>query len=91
MVLRHVDFQLLGICPSRRFPARFLCGGVEVIGKVLGVRMANFPSCWKSCVGLYIQSAMYSGQNNQTAAPLSKFRFYRGEVFVLKLARSELL
>lgn len=48
VVRRHVVLQLLGISIRRRFPARLLSGGVEVVGKVLGVRMTNFPASGKS-------------------------------------------
>ena len=43
VVLCHVDFEFLGIGIGRGLPAGFFCVGVEVIRKVLGVRVTNFP------------------------------------------------
>jgi hypothetical protein len=52
VVLRHVDLKFLGIGAGRRFPARFFCVGVEVVRKVLGVRMTNFPCIGETGVSL---------------------------------------
>lgn len=52
MVLRHVQFQFLSVGVGRRFPARFFGGGVEVVGEVLGVGVANLPASRKSRVSL---------------------------------------
>lgn len=52
MVFRHVVLQLFGIGTWGRFPSRLLLGMVEVIRKVLGVTVADFPARRKACVGL---------------------------------------
>ncbi len=43
MVGSHVDLELLGIGAGRGLPARRLLGGVEVVGEVLGVGVADLP------------------------------------------------
>lgn len=43
VVLGHVDLELLGISASRWLPAAVLVGRVEVVGQVLGLRVAHFP------------------------------------------------
>jgi hypothetical protein len=48
----HVFLECLGIGVRRRFPARFLGRGVEIVGQVLGVRVTNLPARWKSCSSL---------------------------------------
>lgn len=48
VMLRHIDFESLGISIRRRFPAGFLGGRVKVVGKVLRVRMTNFPAAGKA-------------------------------------------
>lgn len=53
MVEGHVHLKLLGIGVRWRFPAGFLGHRVEIVRKVLGVRMANLPSCGKTCLDLY--------------------------------------
>lgn len=48
----HIQFEFLRVRVRGRFPARFLIRGIEIVRKVLGVRMANLPPCWKT--GLYL-------------------------------------
>ena len=43
MVRGHVCFYLLRVGAGGGFPARFLGGGVEIVGKVFGIRVADFP------------------------------------------------
>lgn len=45
MVLGHVDLELLGVGAGRRLPSAILVGRVEVVGQVLGLRVAHFPIC----------------------------------------------
>lgn len=52
VVFCHVFLKGLGIGVRRRFPARFLGRRVKVVGQVLGVRVTNFPACWKTCCSL---------------------------------------
>lgn len=52
VVLRHVDFQFIGIGFRRWLPARLFCGRVEIVWEILRVGMANFPTGGKTCVGL---------------------------------------
>lgn len=69
VVLRHVDFKLLGIGIGRRFPAGFFCVGVEVVGKVLGVRMTNFPSVGETSVSLQFRLAPFEIEGLDNSAP----------------------
>lgn len=39
----HVVLELLGVRARRRLPSRDFVGGVEVVGEVLGVGVADFP------------------------------------------------
>ena len=43
VVQGHVCFYFFGIGAGGRFPAGFLGGGVEVVGEVFGVGVADFP------------------------------------------------
>lgn len=43
VVLGHVDLELLGVGAGGRLPAAVLLGRVEVVGQVLGLRVAHFP------------------------------------------------
>lgn len=52
VVLRHVDFQFIGIGFRRWLPTRLFCGRVEIVWEILRVGMANFPTGGKTCVGL---------------------------------------
>ena len=42
----HVCFYFLGVGAGGWFPAGFFCAGVEVVGKVFGVGVADFPG-WR--------------------------------------------
>lgn len=44
MVLAHVDLELVGIGARGWLPSRLFGLGVEVVGKVFGVGVADFPS-----------------------------------------------
>lgn len=44
MVLGHVLFQRVGVAAFRWFPSRDFVGGIEVVGEILAVAMANFPA-----------------------------------------------
>lgn len=44
VVQGHVGFYLFGIAAGGGFPAGFFGGGVEVVGEVFGVGVADFPS-----------------------------------------------
>lgn len=48
----HVVLELLGIGACGGLPSRDLVGGVEVVGEVLGVGVAHFPSGRKTGVSL---------------------------------------
>lgn len=50
----HVMLELLGVGSLWGFPSRDLLGGVEVVGEVLGVGMANFPVGRKTGVSLSV-------------------------------------
>lgn len=52
VVVGHVDLELFGVGVRRGLPAGFFGGGTEVVGEVLGVGVANLPSCWKTCFDL---------------------------------------
>lgn len=52
VVESHVHLELFGIGIRGWFPAGFLSCGVEVVRKVLGVRVTNLPSCWKTSFDL---------------------------------------
>ena len=43
VVQGHVCFYFFGIGAGGGFPAGFLCRGVEVVGEVFGVGVADFP------------------------------------------------
>ena len=43
MVDGHVGFYFLGVGAGGWFPAGFFGAGVEVVGEVFGVGMADFP------------------------------------------------
>lgn len=43
VVLGHVDLELVDVGARGRLPARGLGGAVEVVGQVLGLRVADFP------------------------------------------------
>lgn len=43
VVLGHVDLELLGVGAGGGLPAAVLVGRVEVVGQVLGLRVAHFP------------------------------------------------
>ncbi len=47
----HVGFYLFGVRAGRGFPAGFLGGGVEVVGEVFGVGVADFPLGGEAGVG----------------------------------------
>lgn len=59
MVLSHVALELLSIGSWRWFPLRLFQGFVEVVGEVLRLGVANFPSGWKTCVSLLLLSASF--------------------------------
>ena len=48
MVCGHVCLYFLGVCAWRGFPARFLGAGVEVVGEVFRVGVADFPLGWEA-------------------------------------------
>ena len=52
VVLSHVALELLGIGSLRRLPSRLFLGFVEIVGEVLGLRVADFPAGWETCVSL---------------------------------------
>lgn len=52
VVLGHVKLELLGVGALWRLPAGLLLLGVEVVGEVLGVAVADFPARWEAGVGL---------------------------------------
>lgn len=52
MVLCHVHLELLRVGPRWGLPARVLLRGVEVVGQVLALAMANLPIGGESRVGL---------------------------------------
>jgi hypothetical protein len=52
VVVCHVDLQQLGVRAGGGFPPGLLGRRIEVVRKVLGVRMANLPSCRKT--GFYL-------------------------------------
>lgn len=47
----HVRFDLVGVGAGGWFPAGFFGGGVEVVGKVLGVGVPDFPLGGEASVG----------------------------------------
>lgn len=49
VVLGHVDLELLGVCAGGRLPAAVLLDRVEVVGQVLGLRVADFPVGGETC------------------------------------------
>lgn len=51
VVLRHVGFYLVRVCAGGGLPAGFLGGGVEVVGEVFGVGVADFPLGGEAGVG----------------------------------------
>lgn len=79
VVLRHVDFKLLGIRFRRGLPARLLRRWVEVIWKVLRVRMANFPTGGKTCVGLVQSKSARQPLKDNLALPLFQIITRRSE------------
>jgi hypothetical protein len=52
VVVCHVDLQQLGVCAGGGLPSGLLGRRIEVVRKVLGVGMANLPSCRKT--GFYL-------------------------------------
>jgi hypothetical protein len=52
VVLSHIALELLSIGSLRRLPSRLLQRFVEVVWKVLGLRVTNFPTGWETCVSL---------------------------------------
>lgn len=48
----HVVFKLVGIGSGGRFPSRDLFVRVEVVGKVLGVGVSNFPARGETSIRL---------------------------------------
>lgn len=52
MVGGHVVLQLLRVGAGGGFPAGDLVGGVEVVGQVLGVGVADLPAGGETCVSL---------------------------------------
>ncbi|KAB8349883.1 hypothetical protein FH972_023896 [Carpinus fangiana] len=50
VVPTHVSRQLGGVGTRRRLPTRFGSRGIKVIGKILGVRMANLPAVRKTSI-----------------------------------------
>jgi hypothetical protein len=57
VVVRHVDLQQLGVCAGGGFPSGLLGRGIEVVRKVLGVGMANLPTCRKTGFHLWKMSS----------------------------------
>ena len=51
VVLRHVGFYLVRVCAGGGLPAGFLGAGVEVVGEVFGVGVADFPLGGEAGVG----------------------------------------
>ncbi len=47
----HVGFYLFGVRAGRWFPAGFFGGGVEVVGEVFGIGVADFPLGGEAGVG----------------------------------------
>lgn len=45
----HVCFNFLGVGAWGWFPAGFFCRGVEVVGEVFGVGVADFPGWGEAC------------------------------------------
>ena len=62
VVLCHVGFQLLGIGSWRWLPSGLLLGIVEIVGEVLRVRVADFPSGWETGFSLLVLSARSNNQ-----------------------------
>ena len=51
VVVGHVDLELLGVGALGRLPARDGVLGVEVVGQVLAVAVADLPAGGEACVG----------------------------------------
>lgn len=56
VVVRHVDLQQLGVCAGGGFPSGLFGRRIEVVRKVLGVGMANLPTCRKTGFHLWKMS-----------------------------------
>ena len=54
VMLRHVCFEFLRVGFGRRLPSRLLRRRVEVIRKVFGIGVSDFPMGRKTCVRLLI-------------------------------------
>lgn len=52
VMLSHVCFQLLRVGFGRRLPSRLFAGRIEVVWKVFGIGMSNFPIGRKPGFGL---------------------------------------
>lgn len=52
VVRGHVGLELLRVGSRRGLPAGRLLRLVEVVGQVLGIRVAHLPAAGQSCVGL---------------------------------------
>ena len=50
VVVRHVDLQLLRVCPLGRLPSRDGLLGVEVVRQVLAVAVADLPAGGQACL-----------------------------------------
>lgn len=53
VVVCHVVLEGLGVRAGWRLPARLFSRRVEIVGKVLGVGVADLPSGWKTSLYLY--------------------------------------
>lgn len=49
VVLGHVRLKHLGVGAGGGLPARLLLRGIEVVGEVLGVAVADFPAGGETC------------------------------------------
>ena len=54
VIFGYVRLELLNVSPWRGFPARLLLQFIEIVRKVLGLRVANFPASWETGVSLLL-------------------------------------